>query len=94
MSIRKVKSSRHGINRFKQRVQKKYPQRTIKLASKYGKSPNYFVGEFRKYLENKASARNKRIKVYENCIYVFPKTSNRLITVYPIPINFMEKGEK
>ena len=62
----------------------------ICAASKKGCCPNQFDGEFGEYLAKKSIV--KRVKVYDNLIWIFNKTSDRLITVYPIPERFMKGG--
>lgn len=53
-------------------------------ASKYGKSAEQVEdGKLKKYLLGKG--RYKRVKLYKGIVVVIAKSSNRLITAYPLP---------
>lgn len=60
-----------------------------KLASKYGISPhNLPDGPLKESLLKKGDY--KRIKVFKNYVFVYCKTSNRLITLYPVDMIYLE----
>lgn len=81
----------HAIMRSKERT--KYKDKAqftkqAKLASKNGKCPLDFEGEFRNYLLRRS--RKKRVKVYDGYVWIFNKNSDRAITVYEIPEQWRE----
>lgn len=87
------KQTVHGVKRLRSRVgikNKKIALRVIIEASKSGKDISFFApGELYNYLKSKD--RGKRIRVYNGVVYIFNKTSDRLITAYPIPEELMEE---
>jgi len=96
MSIRKCKKqSVHGQDRIKERCHISDDTNIkafIKSASIHGYNPEDFEqGPLRCYIYTKKYVRYKRIKVYKGVIFVFNRTSNRLITAYNIPDKFVEE---
>lgn len=89
MSRRKSIPTFHAQYRAKQRANIKKKELLIKAnyVSKNGKCPQEFTGKFKKYLLKKAKV--KRVKVYDNYIWIFSKTSTKLITMYKIPDEFL-----
>ena len=91
MSIRKCKRQGiHGQNRLRQRSNIKDDKNIkafIRSASMHGFNPCDFPedGQLYIYINNKERARHKRIKVYKGFVFVFNRTSNRLITAYRLP---------
>lgn len=87
-------NTKHAKIRFKERTDfaSKDMNKICKLAIKNGLSFKQLPkGNLKKYL----SVRNhKRIKIYQGFIFFFFKTSNRLITIYPIPEQFLEEYKK
>lgn len=62
----------------------------IRRASKMGRHIQSFPdGELKNYLLSKQH--NKRVRVYKGIVFIFNKTSDRAITLYPIPNEFMEE---
>lgn len=62
-------------------------------ASKYGKSAEQVEDEtIKHYLLTKG--RYKRVKLYKGIVVVIAKSSNRLITAYPLPKYLLEKENK
>lgn len=94
MSKRKSTPSYHSKIRLDQRTDYKQASFNKRSAyvSRYGKCPNDFDGEFGKYLQIKG--RFKRLKVFDGYIWIFSKTSNRLITIYEIPNEFKNRNEE
>ena len=97
MSVRKAKrQTRHGLSRMNTRIgisNEEIAINTIRCASKKGMSISEFEeGALKDYLRTKDHG--KRIKVYKGTIYIFNKTSDRVITLYPIPEEFMEEYNK
>lgn len=89
------KQTHHGLQRMAERMgvkQKSVATKTIENAVQKGKPISYFQdGLLKKYLLSKQH--NKRLKVYKGFIFIFNKTSNRVITLYPIPEEFKEEYE-
>ena len=75
---------------------KKKAREMMKMASRYGKSYGHFPeGPIRDFLEKKQfGSPSKRIKLYQNYIFVFCSTSTRCITVYPLPAELSGESEK
>ena len=99
MSIRKCKKQTiHGQLRIEQRSDisgKGNVKAFIKSASVHGFNPCDFPqGPLSDYLTNKVRHRNKRIKVYKGFVFVFNRTSNRLITGYELPENLRPEFEE
>ena len=93
---RKQKQTHHGIVRMAERMginNKKIATDIIRKASQSGLDICDFPdGAFRDYLFSKKH--NKRIKVYKGFVFIFNKTSDRVITLYKIPTEYMEEYEK
>lgn len=99
MSIRKCKRQGiHGQKRLKQRSEIKDNKNInafIRSASIHGFNPCDFPeGQLSTYINNKERAKHKRIKVYKGFIFVFNRTSNRLITAYKLPNEFILEFEE
>jgi len=96
MARRKTrKQSLHAYERLNERagMSRKQVDKLGKNASIYGRSPRSFPnGKFRTFLESKCI--NKRVKVYKGLVVIMANTSNRIITAYPIPEEFMEEYEQ
>lgn len=93
---RKQKQTRHGIIRMAERMgvnSQKQATEIIRKASKIGLDICDFpLGAFRDYLYSKKH--NKRVKVYLGFVFIFNKTSDRVITLYKIPTEYKEEYEK
>ena len=65
-------------------------KKTAKHAFKYGRKLSNFTGELYEYLLSKyVKSSHYSLRVYDNIIYIFDTLLGRLITVYPIPIEFL-----
>lgn len=95
MSKRKAKttSTYHGKKRFSERYEgKEDVDVMIRKAMHYGifvhqvpqDNPLYI------YMENKVRFKNKKVKLLEGYVFVLTKSTNRLITFYPIPEDLIE----
>ena len=96
MSRVKTQNTDHSYLRAAERCGwgKKKAREIMKLASRYGKAPgNLAPGPIKNYLMSKQYFTNKRIKLYQNHIFVFCSTSTRCITVYPLPDELLQKNE-
>lgn len=94
MALKKnKKQTHHGLQRMAERMgvtQKSVATKTIQNANRLGKCIQQFPdGEFKNYLLSKQH--NKRVKVYKGFVFIFNKTSDRVITLYPIPEEFKEE---
>lgn len=94
MSRRKANSTKHSKERFIERTRYSEHnfQEYVTYASQYGKCPNDFDGDFGDYL--KVKGKYKRLKVFDGYIWIFNKTSNRLITIYSVPKRFETEENK
>ncbi len=97
MSIRKGKNqTRHGLERAKSRVgiaNKHQAIVTIRNASKKGLNiADIEDGALKEYLKSKDHG--KRVKLYKRYVYIFNKTSDRVITIYPLPDEYLEEYKK
>ncbi len=96
MARRKVKShSVHAYERLSERLgmTKRQVNAFARDAVRLGKTSAQFKdGELKSYLESKG--KYKRVKIYRGIVVIIAKTSNRLITAYPLPIELMEEYEK
>ena len=82
------KITKHGKKRLKQRNKNQCRNGIANIAKKCGKTKRYFEGEFYEYLLTKSS-RDCTVKVYKNDIYIYARTSKKLITTYPVPKKFI-----
>lgn len=80
--------TKHARKRLRQRNINKGRNGIAISAKKNGKSKFYFEGAFHDYLSLKSSA-GKIIKVYNNDIYIYSKSSNNLITMYAVPKKYI-----
>ena len=98
MSRVKTQNTDHSYFRAAERCGwgKKKAREMMKMASRYGKSYGHFPeGPIRDFLEKKQyGSPSKRIKLYQNYIFVFCSTSTRCITVYPLPPELSGESEK
>lgn len=97
MSIRKAKrQTRHGLERIKTRggiTNNNQALTTIRNASKKGLSiADIEDGPLKNYLKSKDHG--KRVKLYKRYVYIFNKTSDRVITLYPLPEEYLEEAKK
>ena len=97
MSRVKTQNTDHSYLRAAERCgwHKKKAREMMKMASRYGKSYGHFSdGPVKDFLERKQSGNpSKRIKLYQNYVFVFCSTSTRCITVYPLPDELFQKNE-
>lgn len=96
MSRVKTQNTDHSYYRAAERCGwgKKKARDIMKRASRYGKAPgNLTPGPVKDYLVRKQVCTNKRIKLFENHVFVFCSTSTRCITVYPLPDELLQKNE-
>lgn len=88
------KQTFHGMMRARERgnMPSRVAKDFISSASKRGFSFNDLPeGELKDYVFGKFIYRQKRVKIYKGYIFIFNRTSNRLITMYPIPDNLVEE---
>jgi len=97
MSRVKTQNTDHSYLRAAERCGwgKKKAREMMKMASRYGKSYGHFTeGPIRAFLERKQFGNpSKRIKLYQNYVFVFCSTSTRCITVYSLPDELFQKNE-
>jgi len=95
MSRMRTNNTDHSYIRAAERCgwSRKKAREMMKLASRYGVAVgNMEAGPIRNYLAQKQWGNpHKRIKLYQNYIFVFCSTSTKCITVYPLPTDIMEK---
>ena len=96
MSRVKTQNTDHSYLRAAERCGwgKKKARDIMKLAQRYGKCVgNLDPGPIKNYLAKKQWGNpHKRIKLYENHIFVFASTSTKCITVYPVPDEILQKA--
>lgn len=89
MSRIKTNNTDHAYFRAAERCGwgKKKAREMMKLASRFGVSAGNIVsGPLQEYVARKQYGNpSKRIKLYQDYIFVFCSTSTRCITVYPVP---------
>ena len=94
----KTQNTDHSYLRAAERCgwSKRKAREMMKAASRYGMAVgNMQPSLLRNYLAQKQWGNpHKRIKLYQNYIFVFCSTSTRCITVYPVPAEFLEESEK
>ena len=91
------RQTRHGLYRITDRcgIPEGTAKQFIKSASIHGYSPLHMPeGNLRKYLLNKEYACGKRVKIYKRFVFIFNNTSNRLITAYPLPEEFVPEFDQ
>ena len=84
--------TRHASNRIQQRTEFSPNQKNhnINNAWKYGHKIDNYVDPFFSFLLTKQQEGNRTIvKIYEDNIYVFENKKRRLITVYPVPEEYV-----
>ena len=60
------------------------------FAYKHGYKVRHFKGEFYEYLNSKQiRGSNFIIRVYENNVYIFDAHLKRMLTIYPVPLEFL-----
>jgi len=96
MARRKIKThSYHAYKRLSERLglDKRETNDFARNARRLGKSSAHFQdGKLKTYLESKG--KYKRVKVYRGVVVIMAKTSNRLITAYPLPNELREEYEQ
>jgi protein tyrosine phosphatase (PTP) superfamily phosphohydrolase (DUF442 family) len=94
MSRVKTQNTDHSYFRAAERCGwgKKKAREMMKLASRYGMAYAHLAaGPVRDFLERKQIGNpHKRIKLYQDFIFVFCSTSTKCITVYPLPEELKE----
>lgn len=97
-TIRKTKKQpKHARERLRQRAGiggKREAAAFAKGASRNGLPPERFPKgtEIREYLDSKCHG--KRVKVYRGMVVILAKTSDRMITAYPIPPILLEEANR
>lgn len=96
MSVRKTKSkySYHGRKRYSQRYEghdriNVLIQRVVHYGLCIRQLPQ--DSKLRHFLETKEAKKRKKVKVLDGYVFILFTTSNRLITMYPIPEEFAEE---
>ena len=81
--------TKHGKKRIRERQNiTSYPA-LLQVVKKKGKSIYYFKGIFFKYLRFKSKNYKNIIKVYGSNIFIFTRSSKKLITTYPVPEKYI-----
>ena len=79
----------HGKMRLKERV---LPEQNVnsfvRLVLRNGKNRSNYNGAFYLYLLSKTHG-NKKIKVYEDNVYIFNRNTNKLVTTFPVPRKYL-----
>lgn len=93
----KKQYTKHGIERIKERTD--ISKHDLKMLSKYAIKNGMNLqdippGPFKSYVGYKVHKENKRIKIYRGYVFIFFKTSYRLITCYPIPEKHIDEYNK
>ena len=84
--------SRHASNRMQQRTNFSANQKNhnINRAWQYGRKIDNYTDPFYSFLLTKQQEGNRTVvKIYEDNIYVFENKRQRLITVYPVPEEYV-----
>ncbi len=84
--------TKHAKQRFKERtdVAEKDYLEVSQNAFKYGHKIRKFTGELYEYLKTKSiDGYSYTVRVYEDKIFIFDTVLKRLLTVYPIPEEFL-----
>lgn len=94
MSRVKSRNTDHAYIRAAERcgLSKRRAEELMKQAQRHGIAPgNLPPSDLRDYLYDKQLSTNRRIKLYENYIFVFASTSTKCITMYPLDMSVVEK---
>lgn len=87
---KKTYASFHGSCRMKERIGFiKNDKAHLNKVIQNGTTKKDYKGDFYYYILDKEKRKDKKIKIYKNFIYIFNKASHGLITVYPIPEEFL-----
>lgn len=84
--------SRHASNRIQQRTEFSANQKNhnVNSAWQYGHKIDSYIDPFYSFLLTKQQEGNRTVvKIYEDTIYVFENKRQRLITVYPVPEEYV-----
>lgn len=95
MSIKRVSNSNHAYERSKERfgLTKSISAKMIKNAYMHGIPVRSLPeGPVKDYLLKKQNRTRKRMKVYDNKVFIFASTSTACITAYPIPEDLIESA--
>lgn len=87
----KCKFTMHGKVRIKERMyfpNKNYDE-IIKRVKKYGKAYNRYEGKLFQFLTTKQLRYQCRIVIYDEMVFAFSKSDNKLITVYKVPEKYL-----
>ena len=85
-----IYASVHGSLRMKERIGNINNDKVhLKNVVQNGKTKKDFRGDLYYYILNKESKRDKKVKIYKNFVYIFNKANHSLITVYPVPEEFL-----
>lgn len=88
-----MKLSKHSKIRMRQRTNLNHNERKglFRKALDYGKSPNDINDiELKKYLEKTADKNDKKIKLYNNYVFIYSKNAKQLYTMYELPEKYKE----
>lgn len=95
MSKRHINSGNHAHlrvqQRFSQDLNKKQRRELIRNASKNGDCPADFRNGHPKIYSYLSKLSTKRVKIYRGFVFIFNKTSDRLITMYELPEEYTEE---
>lgn len=90
-----MKLSNHSKIRMRQRTNLNHQERKglFRKALDYGKSPDDINDEKLKiFLEKTANKNNKKVKLYNNYVFIYSKNAKQLFTMYRLPKRFL-KGD-
>lgn len=78
--------TQHGKIRMRERIHSHQRKITLfNLAKKYGYTAQNFIPPLSHYLQSKAEGKKKKVKIYQNNVYIYSKNTKKLITVFPVP---------
>ena len=87
-----MKITHHAYQRFSERTKFNSRQKNhnANQAYKHGYNISRFTGEFYEYLLTKQLDGDRTtVKILDTNIYIFDNRQHKLITVYPVPVEFL-----
>lgn len=78
--------TQHGKIRMRERIHPSQRKITLfNLAKKYGYVAKDFIPPLSHYLQSKSEGKKKKVKIYQNNVFIYSKNTKKLITVFPVP---------